>query len=87
MSKRNVMPEVATGEAKLASMASDEACFINEKTLLQRLPISRRTAANHRENGTLPFVRLGGRNLYHWPSVEAALLRQQRGGGQFNLPA
>ena len=83
MSKRNVMPEVATGEAKLASMASDEACFINEKTLLQRLPISRRTAAN----GTLPFVRLGGRNLYHWPSVEAALLRQQRGGGQFNLPA
>lgn len=54
--------------------------FIDEAEFLRRLPISRRTAANHRRNGLLPFVRLGGRNLYHWPTVEATLLRQQKGG-------
>jgi hypothetical protein len=31
-------------------------------------------------SGKIPFVRLGGRRiLFHWPSVEAALLRYQRG--------
>jgi predicted site-specific integrase-resolvase len=55
--------------------------FIDEKELLKRLPVSRRTLFTWRYSGKLPFVNLGGRrNLYHWPSVEAALLRQQRGG-------
>jgi predicted site-specific integrase-resolvase len=60
--------------------ASEEA-FLNEKQILARLPISRRTLANYRTAGKIPFVRLGGgrRILFHWPSVEAALLRHQRG--------
>jgi predicted DNA-binding transcriptional regulator AlpA len=56
-------------------------CFIDEKQLLARLPISRRTLFNWRTTGKIPCVRLGGRRiLFHWPSVEAALLRYQRGG-------
>jgi len=54
------------------------AGFINQKQLLARLPISRRTLFNWRTTGKIPCVRLGGRRiLFHWPSVEAALLRHQ----------
>jgi predicted site-specific integrase-resolvase len=61
-----------------------EATFIDEKQLLARLPVSRRTLFNWRTTGKIPSVRLcGGRRiLFHWPSVEAALLRHQRGGEQ-----
>jgi predicted DNA-binding transcriptional regulator AlpA len=58
---------------------SSEAGFINQKQLLARLPISRRTLFNWRTTGKIPCVRLGGRRiLFHWPSVEAALLRHQQ---------
>jgi predicted site-specific integrase-resolvase len=58
-----------------------KADFINEKQLLERLPVSRRTLFSWRTSGKIPHVRLGGRRiLFHWPSVEAALLRHQRGG-------
>jgi predicted site-specific integrase-resolvase len=61
--------------------SAGEAGFIDEKQLLTRLPISRRTLFNWRVSGKIPCVCLGGRRiLFHWPSVEAALLRHQRGG-------
>jgi predicted site-specific integrase-resolvase len=53
--------------------------FINEKELLARLPISRRTAFTWVQTGKLPCVKIRRRKLFHWPSCEAALLRQQRG--------
>jgi hypothetical protein len=58
--------------------------IIDESTLLERVPISPRTARNWREKGLLPYIKPpGGRRLlYHWPSVEAALLRMQTGGGE-----
>jgi predicted site-specific integrase-resolvase len=56
-----------------------EAGFINEKELLRRIPVSRRTAFTWVQTGKLPCVKIGRRKLFHWPSVEAALLRQQRG--------
>ncbi len=60
---------------------STEQGFIDEKELLKRLPISRRTLYNWRTTGKIPSVRLGGRRiLFHWPSVLAALLRKQIGG-------
>jgi predicted DNA-binding transcriptional regulator AlpA len=62
----------------LENGARGEPNFINEKQLLARLPISRRTLFNWRTTGKIPWVRLGGRRiLFHWPSVEAALLRHQ----------
>jgi hypothetical protein len=60
----------------------DFKAFLDEKQILARIPISRRTLFNWRASGKIPFVRLGRRNLFHWPSVEQALLRQQRGGTQ-----
>jgi hypothetical protein len=78
------MPEPATGQ-KLADGDNEppaEAGFIDEKELLRRVPVSRRTLFGWRESGKIPCVRLPGsrRVLFHWPSVEAALLRLQRGG-------
>jgi predicted site-specific integrase-resolvase len=65
------MPDAATGHELTA--------FIDEKELLRRLPISRRTLWNWRSKGRIPFVNIHGRRvLFHWPSVEAALLRAQR---------
>jgi hypothetical protein len=60
--------------------ASDQAGFIDEKKLLARLPISRRTLGNWKAKGLLPFIKIGRRCLYDWPSVHDALLRRQRGG-------
>ena len=53
--------------------------IMNEETLRTKLPVSKRTLKNWRDEGSLPFIRLPGSRLvfYHWPSVQAALLRQQ----------
>jgi predicted site-specific integrase-resolvase len=60
-----------------------DAGFIDQTELLRRLPISRRTLFNWRFSGKIPYVNVGGRRvLFHWPSVEAALLRHQRGAAQ-----
>jgi predicted site-specific integrase-resolvase len=55
--------------------------FINEATLRELLPISRRTLHDWRSKGKIPFVRIPGtkRVLYHWKTIESALLRQQKG--------
>jgi len=56
-----------------------ETGFIDEKQLLARLPVSRRTLFSWRASGKIPHVKIGRRILSHWPSCEAALLRRQRG--------
>ncbi len=72
----------AMNNTSLQNAPSGEAGFIDEKELLKRLPVSRRTLFAWRETGKIPCVKLpGGRRvLFHWPSVEAALLRKQIGG-------
>ena len=57
-----------------------EAVFIDEKRLLAKLPISRRTLGNWKAKGIIPHIKIGRRCLYDWPSVQGALLRRQRGG-------
>ena len=57
-----------------------EPGFIDEKQLLARLPVSRRTLGNWKAKGMLPFIKIGRRCLYDWASVHGALLRRQRGG-------
>jgi hypothetical protein len=58
--------------------------WLTEIEILKRIPVCRRTIKDWRDAGTLPYVRLPGsrRVIYHWPTVEGALLRHQRGGGQ-----
>jgi hypothetical protein len=53
--------------------------FIEEPELRQRIPVSRRTLYDWRHKGVLPFVQIDRKIIYHWPTVEAALLRKQRG--------
>jgi len=68
-------------DRELDRAPSSAAGFLNQKQLLARLPISRRTLFNWRMTGKIPCVRLDRRRLlFHWPSVEAALLRHQQGG-------
>jgi len=70
--------ENATMNSEPKQTPLSEAGFIDEKQLLAKLPISRRTLFNWRTSGKIPCVRLGGRRiLFHWPPVEAALLRHQ----------
>jgi hypothetical protein len=59
---------------------SSAAGFLNQKQLLARLPVSRRTLFSWRVTGKIPHVKIGRRILFHWPSCEAALLRLQHGG-------
>lgn len=85
-------PETATDTPKLTAIPREYeprfesdvelAAFIDERELLKRIPVSRRTAFTWVQSGKLPCVKIGRRKLFHWPSVEAALLRQQRGGGE-----
>jgi hypothetical protein len=58
--------------------------FISFGDLLPKLPIGERTARKWTRLGLIPSIRLPGsrRVFYHWPSVEVALLRLQRGGQQ-----
>jgi predicted DNA-binding transcriptional regulator AlpA len=67
-----------SNNATQTALASEKD-FLDEKQLLTRIPISRRTAFNWIQQRKLPCVKIGRRKLFHWPSVEAALLRQQRG--------
>ena len=59
------------------------ATFLSLEELLPRLPVCERSAREWTRRGLLPSIKLPGsrRVLYHWPSVERALLRLQRGGG------
>ncbi len=79
--KQRFIPNQGNNENPANVQPPAEAGFIDEKQLLSRLPVSRRALFNWRNSGKIPSVRLGGRKiLFHWPSVEAALLRHQHGG-------
>lgn len=63
-----------------ANTAQIENGFIGEHDVLQKVPVSRKTWSNWKNKGYVPFIRQPGsrRVLYHWPSVESALLRLQK---------
>jgi predicted site-specific integrase-resolvase len=62
--------------------ATHSQVFIDQPELLRRLGICRKTAWTWERQGKLPVVKIFHTKRYHWASVEAALLRQQRGGCQ-----
>ena len=64
----------------LPAQPEPAAGFINEAELLERVPFSRRTLHVRRAAGEIPFIKLGARVIYHWPTVEQRLIRMQRGG-------
>lgn len=54
--------------------------FLDEKELLRRLPVSRRTIHNWRRAGKIPSIVIGRRVLFCWANVAEALRRLERGG-------
>ncbi len=81
------MAEPLTSQPKLAVLPPSGAdgvtrkAFIDTQELLTQIPVCRRTLRNWMDNGLIPYVRVGGRILFHLESVTAALLRMQRNGG------
>ena len=71
-------PVIPAPEVAPESQPSGE--IITQRELLKRLPVSRRTVNNWRDRGLIPTIQLGAKLLFHWPSVQAALLRHQRSG-------
>ncbi len=67
--------------APIPSSLPHAAGFIDEAQILQRVPVSKRTWGYWKAQGIVPFIRIGRRVLYDWPSVQAALMRRQRGEG------
>lgn len=62
------------GEAAYQNLNIEER-FLTSEELLARLPISRRTMSAWVARGWLPAVRVNRKLLFHWPSVEKALLQ------------
>src|SRR5262249_8757914 len=89
---KNLLVEAAKGTAdSLRAPSAQQAAeatphnvaeIIGEAEALRRIPVARRTWYGWRARGLIPYIKPRGskRVLYHWPSVEAALLRMQRGG-------
>jgi len=61
--------------------AASQDTFLTENEVLKRVPVCRKTLFNWVKAGKIPVVQIARRKLYHWGNVQAALLRQQRNGG------
>jgi hypothetical protein len=82
MPKKN---DAAATAEKIPAVPPQPQCerpFLTCAELQQKIPVSRRTIFAWRKQGWLPSVQNGAKILFHWPSVEAALLRRQIGGAQ-----
>lgn len=69
-------------ESEPATVSTQSQTFVNEAAILGMIPVCRRTLKSMRDRGEIPFIRIGGRILFHPPSVQTALLRMQRGGAR-----
>lgn len=83
-SKITQTPEVATGTGKLAVQVETIKTpslgdLWDVPEFIRHVPVCRRTIHDLRKRG-LPHIVLGRRLFFHPASVEAWLLRRQRGG-------
>jgi predicted site-specific integrase-resolvase len=63
----------------LQTAPASEGVFLDEKQLLARLPVSRRTINNWRNAGKIPSIKIGRRVIYCWENVAEALRRLEKG--------
>jgi hypothetical protein len=75
-----VTKEAVVDSAPGNILPAESAGFTDTAGLQKRIPMSRRAFYEWRRKGIIPSVQIGSKILYHWPSVEAALLRHQNGG-------
>jgi hypothetical protein len=67
-------------KSEMLVTGDSEARLLSESQLLARFPVSRPTLRKLRINGHVPYVSVGKRVFYDWPSFRDALLRQERFG-------
>jgi DNA-directed RNA polymerase specialized sigma54-like protein len=89
MQNKELKPDAATDKPKLAAIPAEYQprfesdkelkAFIDQKELLRRLPVARRTITNWRRAGKIPSIVIGRRVLFCWENVSAALRRLERG--------
>jgi len=82
-------PDATTDKPKLAAIPAEyrprfesdkeRQTFIDERELLKRIPVARRTLWNWRHQKKIPSIVIGRRVLYCWDSVAEALRRLERG--------
>lgn len=75
-------PAENTGAAPaLPPPGSAKPIFITFAELAQNVPLCERSLREAIRRGRIPSIRLPGarRVMFHWPSVQEALLRMQRG--------
>ena len=51
--------------------------LIDNKQLMQLVPVSRRTLCVWREKGIIPYIKVQRRLLYDWKKVEEAIMRHR----------
>lgn len=51
----------------------DGECYYTDKELAVKLKVSRRSLQDYRNNGILPYTRIGGRILYRASDIERVL--------------
>jgi hypothetical protein len=56
--------------------------FKTEQQILELVPVCRRTWGHYKAKGLVPYIKIGRRCLYDWPSVYESLKRHTRGGIQ-----
>lgn len=82
--KSTETPDTTTDKSKLAADVQQLPALPglwSIEQLMVHIPVCRRTIHNLRKKG-LPTIVLGRRLFWHPPSVEAWLIRQQRGADQ-----
>ena len=74
---------MARAEEPKANMETNGDEFLNKKELAARLKVSLRTVEQWQHDGHIPYLRVAGVLLFHWPAVVKALTEKftiRRGG-------
>jgi hypothetical protein len=78
--KIELEPDVGTGcQSKLPTQPEDG--WLTTRAAADRLHVTGGTLLKWGKTGKLPYAQLERKVLWHWPSVEQALLRLQRCNG------
>src|ERR1017187_5195620 len=78
--RRRILTPKSSSPAPFISSGSpptSENDFLEEKEILKRIHLCRKSLWKRCRDGDIPYIKLGGRKIFHWPSVSAALIRKQ----------
>jgi len=71
-----LLTEVKEIKEKLHTTNKPDLGFVDNADLVQLLKVNTRTLANWRANGTLKYVRMGGKIYYNLPEVKQMMMEK-----------